>query len=94
VLLVVLVCVSSLMDAYLTLLHIQHGGSEANPLMVLALVYGPTTFVGIKMGLTGLGTWFLAAHQSFPLAYKGLHTLALGYGVVLLYHLMLVLSRV
>jgi hypothetical protein len=79
----------SLLDAYVTLVHIQHGGSEANPLMALALAHGPTVFVGIKMGLTGAGAWFLAAHQYFPLASTGLYGLVLGYGMLLVYHLVL-----
>jgi hypothetical protein len=93
VLLVGLVLMGSLFDAYMTLVHIQYGGSEANPFMALALALGPTVFVGIKMGLTGAGAWFLAAHQYFPLAYKGLHGLVLGYGMLLVYHLMLALGH-
>jgi hypothetical protein len=81
----------SLLDTYVTLVHIQHGGSEANPLMALAR--GPTVFVGIKMGLTGAGAWFLAAHQYFPLASTGLHGLVLGYGALLVYHLVLAVGH-
>jgi hypothetical protein len=44
--------------------------------------------------LTGVGVWVLAAHQQFPLAQRGLHGVALGYGVVLLYHLVLCLRLV
>ena len=79
VLLVVTVLIGSLLDAYFTLCYIAQGGSEANPLMDLALSWGPGAFTGIKMGLTGLGVWFLAAHQQFPLAYTALHGIALIY---------------
>jgi uncharacterized protein DUF5658 len=88
--LAVLIYVGSILDAVLTLLHLQDGGSEANPLMHLALAHGPTVFVTCKLSLTGVVVWFLAVHQQFPLAARGLHGLALGYGVVLAYHLVLV----
>lgn len=87
--LVVLVTVASVLDALLTLLHVQEGGSEANPLMALALATGPTGFVVLKLSLTGVGVWALAAHHHWPLAARGLHGLVLSYGLLLVYHLML-----
>jgi Domain of unknown function (DUF5658) len=92
--LAVLVCVSSVLDALLTLLHLEGGGCEANPLMYMALAYGPALFIALKLSITCVAAWFLAAHQQFPLAYRGLHGLALGYGVILAYHLALVLCLV
>jgi hypothetical protein len=53
-----------------------------------------TLFVVLKLSITCVAAWFLAAHQQFPLAYRGLHGLALGYGVLLTYHLTLVLRLV
>ena len=44
---------ASVLDALCTLLFIQNGGSEANPLMSLVLSRGQAPFVGIKMALTG-----------------------------------------
>jgi hypothetical protein len=92
VVLVALIFVGSLLDAYLTLLHLQQGGREMNPLMALALARGPTVFVGIKMGLTSAGMWVLAAHQQFPLAYKALYGVALGYLGLLGVHAALLLT--
>ena len=92
--LAVVVYVSSILDALLTLLHLEDGGSEANPLMHLALAYGPTAFVALKLSLTGGAVWWLAAHQHFPLADRSLHGLTLGYGGVLIYHLLLALRLV
>jgi|SoiMethySBSTD1v2_1073268.scaffolds.fasta_scaffold70493_1 formate hydrogenlyase subunit 3/multisubunit Na+/H+ antiporter MnhD subunit len=83
------VCVGSLLDAFLTLGHLAHGGEEANPLLALALAHSPTLFLQLKIGLTGVGVWVLAAHQQLPLAARGLQGLALGYGTVLVYHLVL-----
>jgi hypothetical protein len=90
VVLALLIVVGSVLDAVLTLLHLADGGSEANPLMHLALAHGPNVFVTCKLSITGVVVWFLAVHQQFPLATRGLHGLALGYGVVLAYHLALV----
>jgi formate hydrogenlyase subunit 3/multisubunit Na+/H+ antiporter MnhD subunit len=87
--LVLCVLVGSLVDAVLTLEHLQRGGSEANPLMALALTYGPTAFLGLKMGLSGVGAWVLAAYQQFPLALRGLHGLAVVYGLLLVCHVVL-----
>src|SRR2546426_1322220 len=65
--LAVLIHVCSLLDAFLTLLHLQDGGAEANPLIHLALAHGPTLFLALKIGLTGAAVRFLAAHQQWPL---------------------------
>jgi len=80
------------LDALLTLLFIQNGGGEANPLMCFVLSHGQTSFMGIKMGLTGLGAWFLVAHQYFPMAYRGLLGLAGGYIGILFIHAVIWLS--
>jgi hypothetical protein len=87
--LVILGLVGSALDAYLTLLHVQHGGQEANPLMAHMLAYGDMWFVAIKMALTGTGVWVLAAHQQFPLALRALHGFTGLYVALLAYHLVL-----
>jgi Domain of unknown function (DUF5658) len=79
----------SILDALLTLLYLEDGGSEANPLMHLTLAHSTTLFLTIKIGITGAAAWWLAAHQQWPLATHGLYALALGYGTVLVYHLVL-----
>ena len=89
--LLVLVVVGSVLDALCTLLFLADGGDEANPVMALLLTQGHTPFVGLKMALTGLGAWFLAAHRYFPLAYAGLHALAMAYAALLLLHVILLL---
>src|SRR5262245_29842437 len=83
---------ASVLDALCTLLFIQRGGNEANPFMSIVLNHGETHFVVIKMALTGVGAWFLMAHQYFPMAYKGLHALAGGYIALLLIHAVLLLA--
>jgi hypothetical protein len=86
------VIVGSVLDALFTLIFLGGGGDEANPVMALVLSHGHTPFVGLKMALTGLGAWFLAAHQNFPLAFKGLRVLAFGYLGLLLIHAAILLS--
>jgi Domain of unknown function (DUF5658) len=76
----------SILDALFTLLYIERGGNEANPLMALALSLGVTTFVGLKMGLTGIGTVLLALHQNFRLGLRGLYSIVLIYLFLLAYH--------
>jgi hypothetical protein len=76
----------SILDALFTLLYLERGGNEANPLMALALNLGVTTFVGLKMGLTGIGTVLLALHQNFRLGLRGLYGIVLIYLFLLVYH--------
>jgi len=87
--LTLLILMSSILDAYLTILHLQRGGGEANPLMALVLTYGYTPFLAIKIITTGVGTWWLAVHQQFVLAWNALHVLAGVYVLLLMYHLLL-----
>lgn len=80
---------ASAFDAYFTLLHLQVGGVEANPVMLLAVERGPLFFVSVKMALTAGGCLLLAAHQLFPLGILGLRLLAGGYSILLAYHALL-----
>jgi hypothetical protein len=89
VVLALLVFGGSLLDALFTLRHLQQGGQEANPLLALALTDGTARFLHLKLSLTGVGVWMLAVHQQWPLAVRSLHGLTLGYGAVLVYHLLL-----
>jgi hypothetical protein len=84
----------SVLEAFLTLRHLADGGGEANPLMHLVLAYSPRLFLALKLSITDVAAWWLAAHQQFSLAQRGLYGLTLGYGVVLVYHLALVLRLV
>lgn len=84
---VILAC--SILDALLTLLYIQRGGGEANPIMALAIDSGMTTFVAIKMVLTAFGAIMLAIHQNFRLGSQGLYGMAFIYMALLFYHAIL-----
>jgi hypothetical protein len=92
IVLLFLVLGASVLDALCTLLFIQSGGAEANPLMSLVLSHGETAFVGIKIALTGIGAWVLVAHQYFPMAFRALQVMAGGYMGLLLMHAAILLS--
>ena len=57
VVLALFVAASSLLDALLTLLYLEDGGGEANPLMHLAIAHSQTLFLAVKIGLTGPAVW-------------------------------------
>ena len=74
-------------DLVLTLLYLERGGEEANPFMRWAIEAGLPVFVGVKLGLTALGTVFLLVHSRFgwirwvPWTLLALYTLLMGYHV-------------
>lgn len=80
---------ASAVDAYLTVLHLQEGAWEANPLMEAALGHGLAIFVASKMALTMLGVFVLSVHQRFLLGGKGLQFLCFFYASLLVYHALL-----
>ncbi len=87
--LALIVLIASALDAWLTIEHLQRGGGEANPVMAFVLTYGDVPFIIVKMAITSVGAWLLAIHQGFPLAWKGLHVLAMIYLLLMGYHLFL-----
>lgn len=87
VFLVLFLVVCSALDALFTILHLQQGASEINPLMAMALSQGIDSFVSVKMSLTGLGVLLLAMYRNFQFSLKSLQGLAVIYGVLLAYHL-------
>jgi len=76
----------SLFDLVFTLDFVMHGGSEANPLMALALREGHVVFVWIKIGLTVLGLMGLIIAIHSPKARYSLAFILLVYTGVLNIH--------
>ena len=68
-----------ILDALFTLLYIQRGGGELNPLMDAAIDAGVFPFLALKCGLTLVGMAFLCLHKNFRFV-KAILT-----GVLLLY---------
>ena len=60
ILLILLFCI---MDAFFTLILVDHGARELNPLMAFYLTLGPTTFVSVKYTLTGASVLLLIVYS-------------------------------
>jgi len=85
----VTIMVLCVLDALFTLLYLQRGGSELNPIMAAAIRMGVGPFLAIKNGLTILGVLFLCLHKNFRHV-KPVIAGVLGlYLLLLLYHLYL-----
>lgn len=88
---VVLVSIGVLcaLDAIFTLLYIQKGGEEANPIMNSVIGWGPRPFVLVKCGVTNLGLIVLCLHKNFRWVRGVIGVLLVAYVVLFLYHLYL-----
>jgi hypothetical protein len=75
------------LDAFFTLVHLQQGATELNPLMRVLLGYHEGWFLGVKLGLAGFGVVFLGIHQNFPMVRGAVAFLFLVFGLLLGYHL-------
>ncbi len=82
----IFVVVLSSLDAAFTLLHVDSGGSELNPLMAAVLAWGVGAFVVTKTVSTAAGALFLASQESYPAARLALRSAAALYMLVLAYH--------
>ena len=80
------VVLASALDAFLTLVHINRGGSEVNPVMDVVLSHGVFFFLSVKLIVTTLGVWLLAVHQLFPVGRLSLRFVAWTYVFLLFYH--------
>ena len=86
-----LVAISALcaLDAVFTLLYIQKGGSEANPVMAVVIEWGPLPFLVIKCVVTNLGLVILCLHKNFRYVKAVICWLLAIYSALLVYHLWL-----
>ena len=76
-------------DSYFTLVHLQSGGIELNPVAQALLGTGRLGFVFAKSVLIGGALIVLALHKNFFLARIGIWTSAGTYTLLVLYHLSL-----
>lgn len=76
-------------DSFFTLVHLQNGGTEVNPVAGLLLATGRPTFVLLKSAMITLALVVLCVHKNFHLARVGLWVAAIAYTVLLAYHLSL-----
>lgn len=83
------VAAMNLADSYFTLVHLQAGGVELNPVADALLRTGRIGFVLSKSVLIGLALVVLCVHKNFLMARIGLLASAGIYTALVLYHLSL-----
>lgn len=76
-------------DSFFTLIHLQNGGTEVNPIAGVLLTTGLAPFVLLKSAMIALALVVLCVHKNFHLARLGLWVAALAYTLLCLYHLSL-----
>ncbi len=77
----------STLDAILTFVHLENGGSELNPLMEPIIRSGLQSALIIKSLGIGLIACFLAIHQNFKISFYTMYVSATIYIALLVYHL-------
>ena len=80
----------NILDALFTMLWLQRGGTEANPIMAWLLEIGNSAFLVQKCLIVGLWLVLLLVHKNFRIARVGLWALTGVYSLLLLYHLFLI----
>ncbi len=86
--LTLLIFMLSTLDAFFTIIHLQNGGSELNPLMRQIIQSGFEWFILFKSLGIGVLAWLLAIHQNFRISFYGMHLLTAIYSLLLGYHLL------
>lgn len=88
-LLLLWVAAMNVADSYFTLVHLQAGGIELNPVAEVLLSTGRGSFVLAKSVLIALALIVLCVHKNFLLARLGLLAAAGTYTLLVAYHLFL-----
>ena len=71
-----------------TLVHLQRGVTEANPLLALVLEHGGAVLFSVaKLGVTAAATFVLLVHARQPLAQRLLPLTVVLYALVMVAHL-------
>lgn len=81
----------NLFDAFCTLVWLDRGGSEGNPLMDWALQAGDSVFLFQKCAVAGVWLLVLLVHKNFRIAQIGMWSLLAVYAALALYHAFLVM---
>lgn len=76
-------------DSFFTIVHLQAGGVEVNPVAAEMLKTGRFGFVFIKAVLIGVALLVLTLHKNFQLARFGLWLSTAAYTALVIYHLTL-----
>ncbi|MEQ8764744.1 MAG: DUF5658 family protein [Planctomycetota bacterium] len=75
-----------LSDGLMTLIHLQNGGVEENPIMDFFLRHGMQTFLVVKLAATILGIVLLCLHKNYRFVRFLMGLLLVLYGALLGYH--------
>ena len=89
-LLIILLCV---FDAYFTIFHVEKGAREINPLMNFLIGYGNIHFFIIKYILTGLGLILLCIYKNLLIARTIIIGVFFFYLSVFANHILLILLK-
>ena len=73
-------------DAFFTMLWLDRGGKEANPVMDFFLDIGPGAFLIQKCIVVGIWLVALLVHKNFRFARIGLYISLVAYGILMLIH--------
>jgi len=85
------ITLANVADSFFTLIHLQGGGTEINPIADFLLQTGLTRFVLLKSALVGMALLVLCVHKNFRIARIGLWTAAGAYTLLIAYHVALFL---
>jgi hypothetical protein len=78
-------------DAFFTMLWLERGGKEANPIMEFFLDIGPGAFLVQKCLVVGFWLLLLVVHKNFRFARSGLYATLVVYGILMLVHFSIIL---
>lgn len=81
-------------DAFFTMLWLDRGGQEANPVMNFILDIGPTAFLIQKCIVVGAWLLVLLVHKNFRFARTGLHISLLAYVLLTFLHVGIIASGI
>jgi hypothetical protein len=83
------IALANVADCFFTLVHLQSGGAEVNPVADLLLRTGLLNFVLLKSGLVSLALLVLCLHKNLRIAKIGIWGAAGAYAILIVYHLAL-----
>jgi len=83
----------NVLDSFFTLLYLQRGGAEANPIAAWMLSHGPAGFILLKTCFFGFASAILCLHKNFGRARVGIWIATAAYGLLMLYHMFLFFRR-
>jgi uncharacterized protein DUF5658 len=79
----------NLLDAHFTLIYLQRGGAEGNPVAQILLNAGVPIFITAKNLGIGLGVLLFCMLKNFPNSRRGIFLVLTFYSVLTIYHILL-----